>query len=266
MLHIVVCMKVVTDPEMPFSEFKVDRENKRPIPPSGVPPVFSPFDLNALESALRIKDSQESRISVLSIGKKLPRALFQNALAAGADDAIAVEDPLFEYLDSYATARVLAAAIEKIGGYNLVFTGRQSADWDAGLVWAGIAETLNLPSITLARSIKVNKQTIIVERCTSNSIDIVESMLPALITFSSEAGELRFINLPSLMKAKKREIIRWSASDIGFKPGNTMQLQDIFIPKVEIIDTYFVPGENPRDKGRNLARQLIDKKVLTRRR
>jgi electron transfer flavoprotein beta subunit len=256
MLHIVVCMKVVIDPEMPFSEFRVDREAKRPVPPSGVPPLFSPFDENALESALRVKDGRECKVTVLSVGKALPKAVLQKALAAGADEVVTVEDPQFEHLDPYATARVLAAAIVKAGPYDLVFTGRQEADWDAGVVWAGIAELLDLPCVTLARSVGFHEEGIVVERCASDSIEVIESPLPAVIAFSSEAGELRGITLPSLIKAKKREITRWSAADVAFEPGSVVRLKDFFIPAAEFVDSYLVPGDSPREKGENLAKRF----------
>ncbi len=264
MLHIIVCMKIVIDPEMPFSEFRIDRENRRPIPPSGVPPLFSPFDENALESALKIRDGGACKITVLSAGKALPKAVLQKALAAGADEAVTIEDAQFEHLDAFSTAQVLARAIEKIGGYDLIFTGRQAADWDAGVVWAGIAEHLDLPCVTLARSVEVGQRSIIIERCASDSVEVVESPLPALVTFSSEAGELRGITLPSLIKAKKREITRWSATDVGFEPARAEQLKDLFIPETEAVDGYLVPGESPGEKGRNLARRLMDENVLPR--
>jgi electron transfer flavoprotein beta subunit len=265
MLHIVVCMKVVIDPEMPFSEFRVDRENKRPAPPSGVPPLFSPFDENALEGALKIKDRRECKITVLSAGKALPKALLHKALAAGADEAVTVEDPRFERLDPFGTARVLVGAVRKMGGCDLVLTGRQAADWDGGLVWAGIAEILGLPCITLARSAEIRDGTIVVERCASISTEVVEAPLPALVTVSSEAGELRGIALPALIKAKKREITRWSASDVGFEPGRTLELKDLYIPRTEVVDSYLVPGEGPKEKGRNLAKWLLDNSILPRR-
>ena len=125
MPNIIVCMKIIIDPEMPFSMFNIDREHKRPVPPSGLPPVFSPFDENALEAALRIKDSQDCKVTVLSLGKTLPKALLQKALAVGVNEAFAVEDPAFENLDPFSTAQVMANAIKKIGEYDLIFTGRQ---------------------------------------------------------------------------------------------------------------------------------------------
>ncbi|MBN1227864.1 MAG: electron transfer flavoprotein subunit beta/FixA family protein, partial [Deltaproteobacteria bacterium] len=175
MVKIIVCIKIIIDPEMPFSIFKVDRENRIPIPPSGTPPVMSPFDENSLEAALKIKDVQDCRVTVLSLGKTIPKALSQKILALGVDEAIALEDPEFEHLDPFNTAQAITGTIKKVGDYDLVFTGRQGADWDAGLVWAGIAEFLDIPSITIARKVAVLDGKIVVERCASDGIETLEA-------------------------------------------------------------------------------------------
>jgi electron transfer flavoprotein beta subunit len=264
MLNIAVCMKVVIDPETPFSAFRIDKKNRRPVPPSGVPPVFGPFDENALESALRIKDRHECKVTILSLGKTLPKAVLQRAMAAGADEAIAIEDPRFENLDPFSTAGILAGAIRKAGKCDLVFAGRQAADWDAGLVWAGIAEFLDVPCITVAQKAEVQNGKVVVERCVSDGIEILESELPVLVTFSSEAGVLRNITLPALIKAKRQEILRWSASDVGFEQMNPVELKELSMPTLGVIDQYMVQGENFQEKGRNLARKLMEDGVLKR--
>jgi electron transfer flavoprotein beta subunit len=254
---IIVCMKIIMDPEAPFSVFQIDRENRKPVPPPGMPPVFSPFDENALEAALQIKGVDPGcRITVLSVGRNLPKAILQKALALGADEAIAVEGPEFENLDPFTTARVMANAIKKIGTYDLIFTGRQSADWDAGIVWAGIAEFLDIPAITLARKVELLEGKAAVERCVSDGIELLESQLPALVTFTSEGGELRNVSLSALMKVKRMEIPRWSASDVGFQKADIIELRDFYEPDLGRIKCSMVPGENPQEKGRNLARLL----------
>ena len=262
MPNIIVCMKIIIDPEMPFSMFNIDREHKRPVPPSGLPPVFSPFDENALEAALRIKDSQDCKVTVLSLGKTLPKALLQKALAVGVNEAFAVEDPAFENLDPFSTAQVMANAIKKIGEYDLIFTGRQGADWDAGIVWAGIAEMLDIPSITIARKAVIHDGKATVERCLSDGIEILESDMPALVTFTSEGGELRNASLPALMKVKKKEIPKWSASDVGFEKAEVMTLVDLYEPDLGVTDCDFITGESLEEKGRNLAKKLFDEGVL----
>lgn len=74
MISIIVCMKVVIDPEMPLSAFEIDRTQLKPIPPKGTPPLMNPFDENALEAALKIKDAQECKISIVSMGRSLPES------------------------------------------------------------------------------------------------------------------------------------------------------------------------------------------------
>lgn len=262
MIKIIVCLKLVIDPEVPLSLFKVDREVKRPIPPPGVPLVISPFDENALEAALRIKDQQDCTITVLSMGESLPKALLLKVLAVGADDVIALEGAEFRNLDPFDTALALANAIRKIGDYDLVFTGRQAADWDAGLVWAGIAEFLHLPSITMARKAEVTNGKVIVERVAADGIEILEGDMPALITFSNEAGELRNVSLSALMKVKKREIPKWSASDIDMVSHPLVDLRDLYLPDLGGIDCHFIEGESPEEKGHHLAQELLEKEVL----
>ena len=264
MPNIIVCMKVIIDPEMPFSLFNVDRENRKPIPPSGMPPVFSPFDENALEAALKIKDTKECVITVLSMGKSLPKAVLQKVLAVGADEVVGLEDQEFENLDPFNTAQVMANAIKKVGDYDLVFTGRQAGDWDAGLVWAGIAELLDIPSITIGRNAEIQDGKVIVERCVSDGIEILESDMPALVTFSTEVGELRHVSLQALMKVKRQEISKWSASDMGFVKSTVMQMRDLYEPDLGQVECYLVPGDSGEDKGRDLAKKLLDEGIILR--
>jgi electron transfer flavoprotein beta subunit len=262
MVKILVCMKLVLDPEVTFSSFKVDREAMKPIPPEGMPPVINPFDENALQAALKIKDEQDSMITVISLGRSLPKAILQRTLAVGADEVIALEGPEFEHLDPYTTAQALANAINKIGEFDLIFTGRQAADWDNGVVWAGIAESLNLPSVTIARKATVKGEKAIVERVTSEGIEMVEVCLPALITFSNEAGELRNFSLPNLIKVKKKPIPKWSGTEVCLENLNIMEMRDFYIPNFRLVDCKFITGASMEEKGRNLARKLAEEKII----
>jgi electron transfer flavoprotein beta subunit len=257
MLNIIVTMKVIVDPEMPFSIFKVDRENKKPLPAAGSPPVFSPFDENALEAALKIKDRQPSHITVLCLGKTIPKSLAQKAMAAGADDVIAIEGPELDTPDYFTTAHYLAAAIEQIGQFDLIFTGRQGADWDAGMVWAGITELLDIPCITLARKASISGQVIIVERCLQDGIETLEASMPVLVTFSNEGGDLRNISLAALMKVKKKQVTKLSVADFDFEKKPQVELRDLYLPDIGGTDCDMISGSSPEEKGRNLAKQLF---------
>lgn len=262
MPRIIVCMKVIMDPEAPLSLFKLDRENKTQIPPVGTSPVFSPFDENALEAALRIKDQTECTVTVLSMGKSIPKALVQKTMALGADDVITIEGPEFEDLDAFTTVNTLVNTINKMPPYDLIFTGRQSADWDAGIVWAGVAELLDIPAITIARKADIHDSEIIVERCVSDGIESIKANMPALVSFSSEVGDTRYVSIPELMKAKKRNYTKWSASDVDLKKSQVMDLIDIYEPDLGNFDCHFISGENDEDKGRNLARTLLKENLL----
>ena len=256
MTHIIVCVKIVMDPEIPISVFKVDPGTRQPIAPDGMPPVLSTFDESALEAALRLKDDHDCKITVLSLGAEIPKALMQKVYALGADDVIGIEAPELEHLDAFNTASALARAIEKIGDFDLVFMGRQSADWDSGLVWAGVAEALNLPSVTLARKASLGEGQVSVERCVSDGIELLVAKMPALLTFTGEVGEIRFCSLKDMMKAKKKKIVKWSVADIDFEASDRITLKALFEPELPAVDCRIIEGDTDEEKGRNLARLL----------
>jgi electron transfer flavoprotein beta subunit len=256
MTHIIVCVKVVMDPEIPISVFKVDPGTHKPIAPDGMPPVLSTFDESALEAALRIKADHDCKITVLSLGAEIPKALMQKIYAMGADNVIGIEDPQFEHLDPFSTARALAGAIEKVGDFDLVCMGRQSADWDSGLVWAGVAEALDLPSVTLARKATLGEGQVSVERCVSDGIELLVANMPTLLTFTGEVGEIRFCSLKDMMNAKKKKIVKWSAADIGFEKTDRLRLEALFEPELPAVDCRIIEGDTDAEKGRNLARLL----------
>ena len=207
-MRVIVCVKQVMDPEMPASSFKVDRENKKVIPPPGTPPVVSPFDENAIEAALKLKDEYGAEVFALSIGNKLSKPVVKKALSAGADELFLVKDGSFDCLDSFGAAEVLAGAIRKIGDYDMVITGRQAADWDCGVTGSVLAELLSVPCVTLARKIEVEDKVVWVERVVDDGFEKVETSIPCLVTVSNDLGELRQITLPGINKAKKKPVTK----------------------------------------------------------
>lgn len=266
-VNIIVCVKQVIDPEAPPSSFKVDEASKKVVPPAGVPPVISPFDENAVEAALRIKDAQGGKITVLSMGVNLLREVVKKPLSMGADELVLLEDEAFVGGDSWANALGLAMAIKKIGQYDLILCGRQAADWDDGQVGSGIAEMLGLPSVTLARKIDVGDGKAVVERVTADGYEVIEVSLPALITVSNELGEARYPTIKGIMVAKKIEPAVWKPADIGLEPaqigaaGRKISLERLYQPvhegKCELIE-----GESPEEAGVNLALKLREQKLL----
>jgi len=266
-MNIIVCVKQVLDPEAPPASFKVDPSNNKVVPPPGVSPVISPFDENAVEAALRIKDAQGGKITVLSLGTNLLRDVVKKPLSMGADELILLEDEAFAESDSWSIAHALAMAIKKIGEYDLIFCGRQAADWDSGQVGPGIAEMLGLPSVTLAKKIEATDGKARVERVTAEGYEVVEVSLPALITVSNELGEPRYATLKGIMAAGKVQPVIWKPADIGVEPsqigagGRRTKLLKLFQP-VREGEGEIIEGENPEEAAVNLALKLRETKII----
>ncbi len=266
-MNMIVCVKQVIDPEAPPASFKIDPSSNTVVPPSGIPPVISLFDENAVEAALRIKDAQGGKITVISLGINLLRDVVKKPLSMGADELILLEDEAFAEGDSWSTAYALALAIKKIGEYDLIFCGRQAADWDVGQVGSGIAEILDLPSVTLAKKIDITDGKAKVERVATDGYEVVEVSLPALITVSNELGEPRYPTIRGIMAAKKKEPVIWKPADIGGEPsqfgaaGRRTKLIKLFQPvregKCEIIE-----AESPEEAAVSLALKLREAKIL----
>jgi electron transfer flavoprotein beta subunit len=266
-MNMIVCVKQVIDPEAPPVSFKIDASTNKVVPPLGVPPVISPYDEQAVEAALRIKDAIGGRITAISLGINLLREVVKKPLSMGADELILLEDEAFAEGDSWSTAYALAMAIKKIGDYDLIFCGRQAADWDAGQVGLGIAEILGLPSVTLAKKIDPVDGKARVERVTDEGYEVVEVPLPALITITSELGEPRYPTIKGIMTAKRKEPIVWKPADIGVDSsqvgvaGRHTKMLKLFQPvregKCEIIE-----GETPEEAAVSLALKLREAKVL----
>ena len=128
-MHIIVCVKQIPNPETPAHLFTVDEAAKQVIPASGVPLVMSPFDEQAIEAALRIRDVLgDVKITLVSLGSESAREVLKHGLSMGADEAVLILEFRFAGTDSYTTALALAEAIKKLGAYDLILTGRQAAD------------------------------------------------------------------------------------------------------------------------------------------
>lgn len=263
----IVCCKQVLDPEAPPATFKVDPATNKVVPPQGVPPVISPFDEQAVEAALRIKDAKGGKITVISLGTGLLRDVVKKPLSMGADDLVLLEDPAFADGDGWLTAYALAMAIKKVGKFDLIFCGRQAADWDGGQVGSAIAEILGLPAVTVARKVEVLDGKARVERVAADGYDVIEVGLPALITVSNELGAARYPTIKGIMGAKRKEPIVWKPADIGVDPaqigaaGRRTKLAKLFQP-VREAKCELVTADTPEEAAVKLALKLREVKAL----
>lgn len=252
-LEIVVCVKQVPDPEGPAEAFRVDTVAKKVVP-EGISPVINPFDENALEAALLIKDRLEARVTVLTMGEKLAQPVLRKALAAGADELIMLMDEQFKNLDSYSTAYVLSTAIRRLESFDIIFTGRQAGDWDFGVTGLMIAESLSIPVINLARRVEIRDGTVYAEKLCDGGYRIVKTRMPVLVTASGEIGELRYPNVRALVDAKKRPVEILRAEDLGLDTARLRPrtIADMFAFQGQRRCT-FLEGESAEDKAENLV-------------
>jgi electron transfer flavoprotein beta subunit len=264
----IVLVKQVPDPETPASQFRVDPAANKVIPATGIAPVISPFDEQAVEVALRLKEAGGGKVIALSVGPASVRDVVKHALAMGADEGYVVTGPEVEDADAAVTAYVIAKAIQKIGVPDLIICGRQAADWDQGQVGIGVATNLGIPHLLNGQKIEIGDDgTLNFERVTSLGIMSYKAQLPALVSVSQEVGQARYPTLRNIMAAAKKEITGFTTADIGAEAdrvgsaGRRAKLQRLFIPvfegQVELIE-----GENAADAGRKLALKLREAKII----
>jgi electron transfer flavoprotein beta subunit len=267
-VKIVVCVKEIPDPEIAPSVFRVDEQARKVTPLSGTRLVMSPFDEQAVELALRIRDAgDEVSIALLSLGAETSRATIKHGLSLGADQAFMLVDPAFDDGDSYTTARALASAIEKIGGVDLVLTGRQAADGDAGVVGCGIAELLGYPAVTFAMGIVAADGVLVVERALGDGSETVETPMPAVVTVSHEVGKVRHASLRETMKAARKPVTVWTTEDLGLDPsgvgarGARRVLRRLYVP-VNDVQCEYIAGETPEELAGNLLERLSAARLI----
>lgn len=265
-MRIVVCVKQIPDPETPAAVFRVDEAAKKVVPAQGIAPVINPFDAQAVEAALRLKDTAgEGAVSVVSFGAESARDVVKHGLAMGADDGYLITDPNADKFDNFAVAQILAKAIEKIGVPDAIITGRQGADWDMGVVPSGIAELLNLPQVTILRAVERVNGNLRAERVLQDGFDTVEVPLPAVVSISNEFGDPRYPQLRQIMMAAKKQVTMWTLADLGL-PGdpaslNKLVLEQLYVPQTST-QVELIQGDTPEEQARNLAQKLREAKII----
>lgn len=263
-LNIVVCMKQVPDPEGPSSSYEVDSDNKKVIP-KGIPPVMSPFDENALEAAVKLKEKHGGKVTILSVGCNLSKPVLLKAVAVGADEILTIEDDSCdrESIDGFQTASHIAAAVAGMERVDLVITGRQAADTNAGIVGAGIAEFLNMPLVTLAQRIELTEGKLNIERVMPDGFEVVSTTLPAVITVSHEIGEIRYPKMSDikLAKSKPHKTMKPSDLDANYLKSEVLDMTELKAPQIER-DCVMIKGDNADETGALLAKRLREDKVI----
>jgi len=256
-MHIVVCMKQVPD----SAQIRVHPVTNT-IMRQGVPTIINPYDLFAIEEALRLRDKHGGEVTVLTMGPASAEDSLRKALSFGVDRAVLLTDRFFAGADTLATTYALAAAIRKItaeyGAPDIVFTGKQTIDGDTAQVGPGVAKRLGYLQLTYVSgigSIDLENRKITVERRAEGGVQTLQSNLPCLITIIEGVNEIRSGSLSDALKAARATVVRWNAQDAGVEDiskcglrGSPTIVKKVFAPqpraqKAELLDLGDRPGE-----------------------
>ncbi len=256
-MKIVACIKQVPD-----SEAKVSASGGK-ISWGDAPLVINPFDEYAVEGALQQKEANGGTVTALCIGPESGKEALKHALAMGADDAILVSDPGLDALDTQGAACILAAAIKKIGGVDMVMFGRQTLDAGSGLTAAQTARILGWPMLGLIGHIKVEGGEVHVARVIEEGRQNVKAKLPAVLSIVQSIGEPRYPSFMGIRKASKAQIPIWSLSDIGATaPAPVVTRTELITPPSREVVVEIIKGDSPDAIAETLADKILAEKVL----
>jgi len=256
-LNIVVCVKQVPD-----SAAKVVVENGQ-VSWGESPLVMNPWDEYAVEAALMIQENQGGEVTVVSVGGEGVKEALKTGLAMGCNNAILITDPQMEGADSLAVAKILSAAIKKLGSIDLVLFGRQAIDGDMGVTASQTAYFLGWPILSLASSVNVTDGLIQVVRSIEEGQQTVEGKLPAVVSVVKDIGEPRYPSFMGIRKASRADIPEWSLADIGIEPpAFKVRWPEIMNPPVQEVKNEIISGDSPEEVANKLAEKILDEKVL----
>jgi electron transfer flavoprotein beta subunit len=212
-LHAIVCIKAVPD----TTEVRIDPETNT-LMREQMDLIINPFDMYAIEEALRLKEKHGGRITVITMGPPKVEEQLREALAMGCDEAVLLSSREFAGSDTWATAYALAAAIRALGDYDVILCGKQAIDGDTGQVGPGIANQLAVSQLTYVfRVVAFDPEggAIRVERLLEEGRELVETRLPALLTVVKDINQPRSPTPRGVRKARRQDIRIWSAADLG---------------------------------------------------
>jgi len=248
-MHIVVCMKQVPD----SAQIRVHPVTNT-IMRQGVPTIINPYDLFALEEAMRWRDRFGGEVTVLTMGPPMAEDSLRKALTFGADRAVLLTDRFFAGSDTLATSFALAGALAKIelefGKPLMIFTGKQTIDGDTAQVGPGIAKRLGLNQLTyVARIVEIAPEEgrITVERRAEGGVQVLSTRLPVLITMLEGVNEIRRGSLDDAFRAARAKIVTWNAADAGITDltqcglrGSPTIVKKVFAPTARAEKAYQV--------------------------
>lgn len=210
-LNVIVLVKQVPDIEKVKFNYETGRVDR-----GSAGAVTNPFDLNALEAAVQIKEKMGGTVTSISMGPPQAESTLKDTLARGADKAILLADRRFSGADTLATSYTLASAIKKLGRFDLIVCGEKTVDGDTGQVGAEVAEDLDIPHVAYVEEVRdVTKDKIVVTSKIGKDYYLIALKLPGLITVTKDVNVPRLPTLKDKLKSRKAKIEVWSADDLA---------------------------------------------------
>lgn len=258
MFKIIVCIKQVPG----TNKVTLDAETKA-LKREGTESIINPYDMYALEEAIRIREAHKGTVTVLTMGPPQAEDALREALSLGVDDAILLSDRAFAGSDTLATSYALAKAIAKIGKFDIIICGKQTMDGDTGQVGPELAEMMDVPCITYVTKIdRLTTKRIEATRLVEEGYEKVGTCLPVVLTAVKELNTPRLPALKAMIKADTAKIPVWTAADIGADTsklgldGSPTKVIKVFVPQREI-ETRRISGK-PREQATELVGILKD--------
>ncbi len=232
-MKIIVCVKQVPDAK----DVRLDPKTNT-LAREGVQSIMNPYDQHAVEEAVLLKELLGGEVTVLSMGPPQAEEVLRQAISCGVDNAVLVSDRAFAGADTWATSYTLAKAVEKIGSFDLILCGKQAIDGDTAQVGPGLAMRLHIPFVTCVQKVREASVTgVVLERMMDDGYDLLAVDFPVLLTVVKDINEPRVPSLKGKMRAKKVEIQKLTAADIGADPaciglpGSPTQVVKVFPPE-----------------------------------
>jgi electron transfer flavoprotein beta subunit len=259
-MNILVCLKQILDPEVPARDFRVDAA-RREAEQGAANLVTNIFCENALETALQLRErAGGGKITVLSYGRPTAEDSLRKALAMKADAAALVVSESEGTPDPLAVARVLAAAVRRLGEFDLVMTGREAGDWGAGQTGGLLAEELGLPCVSFVDSVEVVGEALRLKRQTDSGWEVFEAAPPVVVTVTNDEHNVpRIPKVRDVMMSYRQPLTKFTLSDLGLAAvGNDYyEVAELFIPQKET-RCDFASGDTLDEKVEAFARRIVE--------
>lgn len=262
-MNIIVCLKQILDPEIPVRDFRIDPE-KREALRGGANLVANIFCENALETALQLKEKTGGKITVLTFGPESAEDALRKALAMKADEAVHILNDGSSHPDPLAVAQVLAAAIRKLGPFDLALVGRESGDWGSGQTGGLLAEEMAVPCVSFVDAIESGAAELRVKRQTDNGWERFEVKPPLVLTITNnEQNVPRIPKTRDIMMSARQPIKKWSLEELGVNAaeiragGAYSKVVELKIPTKEVA-CEFASGDTLEQKVEQFARRIIE--------